>query len=178
MSEYVEFIAAEEIDMLAHECFETGVGDAAALPMPSGSGDEIRVTVMFYKEPIIPKHQLMEPPYYLVTIAPTTGDVVEARACLPSEFGVPEEPGVATEGFGLDPSLTGTEYRALKSRFFEISSDIWSIFATGSTRLSPDERALLREYRTIYKRIAKAPLKPYYESVASVFFEWMDHVLS
>jgi hypothetical protein len=114
----------------------------------------------------------------MVTVDANSGETVESKACIPRDFDIDQDPADPTEGFGLDASMTPADYRSLKGRFLEISSIVWQIFAIGSTSLDSRNVELVREYRSIFRRITKTPLTPYYEAVASDFIPWLDEVLS
>jgi hypothetical protein len=178
MNEHIEFMSAEAICASAEESHEAGVGAAIALPLPSGSGQEIEITLLYYQEALDPTRELLLPPHFLVTVDPRAGKVLQGRACVPLDFGVEDEPEEPIEGFGLDPEMSAEVFWILRDRFYELSSPVWALYASGSTRLTLDEVAMIREYHSIFHNIAKAPLIPYYEAVAADFFEWMGEVLS
>ncbi len=76
------------------------------------------------------------------------------------------------EGFGLDPNMTSDEFWNLTDRFFEISPLVWKMYKNESTLKKMD---IIKEYHAIFRRIAKAPLIPYYEAVAPDLFDWLSN---
>lgn len=171
------FYSVQELLRRATEVRAHLFGEARAPLLPGKRDDSIHCIVLYYREGT-PGQEIVYPPHFIVRVDAATGDVVESRAVVPRDLGVSQEPRAPTKGFGLDPDMTGSEYRASKDRFMEISSPVWEIYATGVTTLHGQDADLVREYDTIYRRIAKAPLIPYYEAVAPDFFEWLGTVLA
>lgn len=176
MSRARRFRTAEEIIGQANEHHEGMSGEAEALPLPIKQGSDVHGILLYYKEGMVPGEEIVYPPHFMVTIDASTGDIIESKSCVPSDFGVPQEPGVPTEGFGLDTDMSVDEFWDSMDRFMEISSAVWEIYATGAATLDPRNADIVREYNSIYKRIAKEPLIPYYEATAPDFFKWLSQV--
>jgi hypothetical protein len=168
---------ARELTDIASSKLGLSTGVAETLPLPRRVDDSMRVIVMHYREGLKPRESVY-PPHSIATIDAATGEIVEARNCLPADLGVAQQPGEPTVGFGLDPEMTGDDFWELTDRFLDISPQVWEIYARGSTQLPSEDLDLVLYYRFLYSRIAKAPLIPYYEAVAADFFEWMDEVQS
>jgi len=69
--------------------------------------------------------------------------------------------------------MTSDEFWYLVDRFYAISPAVWQMYKTGSVQ----NRDILKEYHAIFRRIAKAPLIPYYEAVAPDLFDWLSKKL-
>ena len=179
MTSEARYISAHEAVGAANGAYDMCTGEAAALPLPRRSEPTraLHVVVLFYEEGMAPGEETVFPPHHVVTVDPATGDVVESRPCSPSDFGVAQAPGAPTQGFGLDPDLTADEFWELKDRFMDLSPAVWELFASEATSLDPADTGVVRRYDACFRRIAKAPLMPYYEAIAGDFLEWMSEVL-
>ncbi len=171
------FKPTEEIIYIAQMSYGIHTGVAMTLPIPTKIGQKVHITVFFYKEGMRPGEEIVYPPHHKITIGAATGNVIENTPVTPKDLGVPKALDAATEGYGLDPAMTSDEFWNLVDRFFEISPIVWEIYKTGLTRPSNQELKVIREYNSIFRRIAKAPLLPYYKAVASNFLEWLSKVL-
>lgn len=169
--------STEEIIYIAHMSYGIHTGVAMTLPLPIKIGQKLHIIIFFYKEGMRPGEEIVYPPHHKIAIGAATGNVIENTPVTPKNLGVTKDPNIATEGFGLDPSMTADEFWSLVDRFFEISPFVWKIYKTGLTRQSNRDLEVIREYNSIFHRIAKAPLIPYYEAVASDFLEWLSKVL-
>lgn len=177
MSKSRRFKSTEEIVGISLKAADPCDGEAAALPIPIKRGESLNIVHLFYKEGTAPGEETVYPPHFRSTIDAETGDIVEAGPCEPLDFNVNQPTNVPTEGFGLDPGLTGEEYQIRKRRFMRLSPDIWELYSAGATTLADEQRALVADFNYCFRTIAKAPLMPYYEAIGSDFFTWLARAL-
>lgn len=175
MTSQQRFRSAQDVLAAASEAFQPRSGVAAALPLPRNRGGQ--VVVLFYREGMRPGEETVYPPHHQVIVDAATGEVVESRPCTPAELGVAKAPGEPTAGFGLDPSMPVAEFWERVARFRDLSAAVWELYADGALSLDPASRALVDDYSTCLRRVAKAPLLPYYEAVAGDFLDWVEAVL-
>lgn len=170
----LSFCTGEKIIGRANERHEVMAGEAAALPLPQKMGDSVYVVILYYREGVRPGEEVIYPPHFIVTVDASTGDIIKSTTCVPADFGVPRKPGSRTVGFGLDPEMSADVFWDLTDRFMDISSRVWEIYSTKITRLDSRNAKVIREYDSIYRRIAKKPLVPYYRAIAADFFRWLS----
>ncbi len=153
------------------------VETATSLPMATMSEGRLQVVVLYYKEISRPgKERKTYPPHHIMTLDPTTGEVIKFTECTPKDFGLDQRSNEPEIGYGLDPKMSGAEFQSFKRRFQEISPAVWELFGSGRATLDMNAKVLTKEYHTIFLKIAKKPLIPYYKAVATDFFNWLDKV--
>lgn len=167
-------LSTREIFEIANRNYQISVGgEAQTLPLPTKKGETVAIVILYYNEPFHFGKEIVEPPHHKITIDAGTGEVIENHEVTPPDFGMSQANLEPAEGFGLDPNMTSDEFWYLVDRFYEISPRVWEMYKTQSVQ----NRDILREYHVIFRRIAKAPLVPYYKIVASDLFDWLSKKL-
>lgn len=150
-------------------------GPALSLPLPrrSASG-AVEVVFFVYTESVLRDRELVYPPWQLITVDPESGDVVSRAPCTPVTFGIEADPQGAVEGFGL--TVGSQDFFASEDRLLAIAPRVWEAFARGA---APDDetRALVAEHDALFDRIAKKPLRPYYEAIGADYFRFSAGVV-
>lgn len=172
------FKSTREIFAIAEKNYQLHVGgEARTLPLPTKTGETVYIVMLYYLEPYHLGKEIVYPPHRKIVINPATGELVENTEVTPTDFGMSQDAMVPAEGFGLDPDLTSDEFWQLRDRFFKISPLVWEMYKNESTHPRFQDMDILREYHAIFRRIAKAPLVPYYEAIASDMFDWLSSAL-
>jgi hypothetical protein len=173
------YLPARDLIAASNRASDPRTGDATALPLPRAVRPDrpLRVVVLYYREGMRPGEETVFPPHHQVTLDATTGRVLESTPVTPAALGVARDPGVPTRGFGLDPAMTASEFWERTDRLMELSAPVWALYATGASALDEGNRNLVAEYETCFRRIAKAPLLPYYEAISGDFLAWLARVL-
>jgi hypothetical protein len=157
----------------AHRARERGEG--ATFPVPCDGGVAARtVTVLYYYQP---GRQLVYPPHFRLDFDAVTGELAAAGPVTPADFGSDQAPDAPVDGFGLDPALTGDEFRQYHRQLEYLSPHVWLLyFLYAQEELDPVFLDLVRRYREVFARVAFAPLLEYYTVVASEYFAWLERV--
>jgi len=148
---------------------------AESLPLATKSGSTVRIVILYYKESMRPGEEIMYPPHHIMIIDAESGKIVSFKPCSPSELGVNKSLDVPEKGFGLEPQMNSTEFWRKTDHFLELSQIVWITFALGTI---PDSQtvAIIREYYSLFKQIAKKPLLPYYKAIAPDFLNWLSQI--
>jgi hypothetical protein len=146
---------------------------AQTLPIPKKSKSALVIQVLFYREGGPPGNRKVSLPHYAMYLDPVTGKVLRFWAIRPQEMGI-SEPLQAVPGAGIDPpNMTGMEFFHLRERLLDISAEVWEAYASGKTDFDESKGALIREYRSIFLRITKKEVAPFYVMSSPDFFEWL-----
>ncbi len=151
-------------------------GDDESLPIAArkkSKSQDLHVVILYHGVDMAPRAERITPPYYAVTVNAVTAEVVDSGPVAPADFGVDQTPHVVIEGFGLDPSMTPERRLASRERLRDISHVEWELYDRKVKNLSDDQLELVRAYDEHFRRIAIAPLLPYYQAIGGDFLLWV-----
>jgi hypothetical protein len=163
--ELLEIAGATSSQVLPDEIAET-------LPMASKSAHNLYVIILYYRE--IPRKELIYPPHYMMILDAVLGKVVRFEPCTPDSIGVKKPVGIPEEGYGLDPNMSAREFWEKTDRFLDLSKTIWQIYISDNMKMDSQTKNIIKEYYSIFEKIAKKPLLPYYHAIASDFLDWLS----
>ena len=149
---------------------------ARSLPLATRSGSSVTVVILYYKESVIPREEIVYPPHRIMVLDAVSGEILRFERCSPRDLGVNKPAGVPEEGFGLDPEMSADEFWEKVDRFLDLSQIVWEVFALGTTTVDWKTAIVLREYYSLFRQIAKKPLMPYYQAVAKDFLDWLSRM--
>ncbi len=149
---------------------------ARSLPLATRSGSTVKVVILYYKESVIPKKEIVYPPHHIMVLDSVSGEIVRFESCSPKDLGVNKPAGVPEEGYGLDPEMSADDFWEKVDRFLDLSRTVWEVFALGTTTVDWKTAIVLREYYSLFRQIAKKPLMPYYQAVAKDFLDWLNRM--
>lgn len=178
MTETIQFLTPGELSVLADRCLQPNDDDAQTLPLPFRFENSLRIIILFYREVMAPDVEISYPPRHRIEIDPVSGDILANISCKPKDFERDQDPEEPVEGFGLPEDLSPEEYWRLKDLFFDLSPLVWRLYLQGSRPVEEEDLQALNTYVYALQRISKAPLVPYYESIAEDFILWLSDVLS
>lgn len=170
--------------LTAHELRDIAARTAAAvlpietavmLPVPIRAKSGLVVLVVYFRETGPRTRRVVEPPTHAMRIDPVTGKVLHFGATTPERLGIPR-PAPKVAGAGIAPGMTGLEFAHKRDRLLDISRDVWTAYAAGSTAVDPATRALASEYADLFLHITKAEVASFYVGVAPDFFQWVRAV--
>lgn len=145
---------------------------AVMLPVPIRTNGALEALVVYYDETGPRTHRTVHPPHHAMRLDPTTGKVLHFGATTPERLGI-RRPITPVPGVGIDPKMTVPEFITKRDRFLEISADVWSSFAAGSTSVDAATATLVAEYWDLFAHITKAEVAPFYTGAARDFFDWV-----
>jgi hypothetical protein len=148
---------------------------ARSLPLATKSFLNLRIVVLYYRESVIPGEEIVYPPHYIMVLDARSGKIIRFEPCTPRDLGVNKREGVPEQGFGLDPNMSPDEFWGRIDRFLEISPIIWQAFDSGKRKFNPKTTGFIKEYYSIFWKILKKPLLPYYSAVAKDFLKWLEN---
>lgn len=149
---------------------------AYTLPIPKNLQTGIVIQVLFYSETGPMNQRTVHLPGYAMYLSPTEGRVLRFWAIRPEEAGI-TEPLQTVPGAGIDPpTMTGMEFFHLRQRLLDISAEVWEAYASGKIDFDNSKRVLIREYLSIFLRITKKEVAPFYVMSSPDFFNWLQTV--
>ena len=174
MSEQIRFKSAHELREIqgATASAVLPVEVAYTLPFPKKTEAGIMVEVLFYNEKGPPGQRVVSLPHYAMHLDPKTGIILRFWAIRPEEMGI-VEPLTPVPGAGIDPNLTSDEFFILRQRFLDISNVVWEAYASGKSEFEASAKAIIKEYETLFLRITKREVAPFYVASSPHFFNWL-----
>jgi len=166
---------AQEILGIAGAEHDVLTGEAEALPLPIGEATDLKIAVLYYSESTKIDEEVVYPPQRIVVVDPIDGEISDSSSCSPEDFDLSDDP---VEGFGLDPNMSADEFWEKSDRLLDISVDVWEIYRRGTSAISEGEKAVVREYDSLFKQVTKKPLLPYYTKLSPEFLSWIEKALS
>jgi hypothetical protein len=148
---------------------------AYTLPVPKKIESEMVILVLFYYETGPMNHRTVHLPERVMYLNPVTGEVQKFCAIRSEEVGI-KEPLTTVLGAGVDPMMTGDEFYDLRQRFLDISAEVWAAFASGKTEFETPKQAIIKEYESLFLRITKKEVAPFYVMSSPHFFKWLRTV--
>jgi hypothetical protein len=146
------------------------------IPVPA---DEVMHVAFFYCKAGTLSPQAgfqLQPPSYIAFLRVDTGEFEEMRAVAPVNFGQTQQ---ADEWIGryLSPAQRlSPEFLTQLIRMYQIYDVLLPRFAARESRSSPELRKFATEFRTLFGRVAEAPLEPYYLLLGTEFFTWLNQI--
>jgi hypothetical protein len=172
------FKAAAELLGIADQAAKRAIGgEACSLPIPVVHDGKLLVAVFYHQVSARPGQNQDWPPRKLVIVDAETGAVVSARSVAPHEVGPDAPLDRPLPGPRHDPPPVIADFWRGIDRIKEISPAVWEAFHAGSTQVAPATKALLDEYRALFRLVAVKPLVPYYLAIGAPFYTWLDDVL-
>lgn len=148
-------------------------GVAATIPVPHDGGELPGLLVMYYIGNVRPGGGAVLPPHHALTIDGVTGKVLRSWACRPEDLGIDAaaEPLAARLEASVPP-LVAAERHGKRERVFDLSPEVWRLFASGAASFTSEEREMVLEYRQTLAQITRADVLRFYAGAASRFFAW------
>src|SRR6187455_2597602 len=109
---------------------------AVMLPVPIPTPGGLNALIVYYREYGPPTQRTVDLPSYAMRIDPVTGKILRFGATTPERLGI-TQPLLKVPGAGVSPPMTGLQFAEKRDRLLDISRDVWTAFAAGSTSVSP-----------------------------------------
>lgn len=178
MSANNHFVPARELQRIAGATSGAVLPDEDAETLPVSHKDAkygLVILILYYRESGPPRQRVVTPPHHAMYLDPTSGKVLRFWACGPDELGIPIPPP-PVPGAGIPSGMAHEEFISKRDRFLDVSPAVWEAFASGTAQFPPETKSLIVEYRSLFLRITKAEVAPFYVGAASDFFRWIDDV--
>jgi hypothetical protein len=150
----------------------TGSASLGLLPVPERTLGRVRLLFLSCRTNVVVwPYALWLPPSGVLALDPATGASV-GPAPDPT-LGPDDRPrSVAWRGANSPP--VPPELERKQRRIEAISPQIWRLYEDSAPSLSAPDRALVREYRSLFPAVVVPELVPYYKAASPGFFAWLD----
>ena len=145
-----------------------------SLPIPQFKQSQPILACFFCPSSISPeKGASLAPPDFVVQIDPSNGEILQASNVTPAYFGNKDKAATEIGVFTLPPGVDVMAFLALKTEFFDCCDQLLPWFWT--KRKAPSSSAkTAKRLLEIFNIISEPPLKTYYQSSGSDFFDWLE----
>lgn len=171
------FKTVSELEGLSKSSYHSRTGEATTLPIPSNRDGTLYVVLFVYHTSARPGSNQIMLPHLIIVMDPKTGKVMQDMPWNLKPLSVSTSSGPLPAP--TMEKMSGQEHLSLLERIEKISPYIWAIYDREEKRKpSLFEKRLLKEYRTIFQRISRKPLLPYFKAAAPDFWTWLTEQTS
>lgn len=144
-----------------------------SLPIPVLFEGELRMVFWFAPAVVSPTEGArLAPPQYLCRLNPKDGKLEELRAVTPSFFGKSDDAKTPLGAFRLPEGMTAEQFLQNQDLLFELYDKLAPPFAAGQPA-DGEFKALIGDFRRLFKQLSEPPLHPYYRKVGQDYFQWL-----
>jgi hypothetical protein len=148
----------------------------ATLPVPLRTARGLEALVLFYRGARPPGQEEILPPDHALKLDATTGAVLRMWAITPEDVGIRRPlAGVPGAGKGLR-SMDMEAFLSARSRYLDLSPEVWAAFAAGGSPPDVATRGRVREHFELFLRITSGDVAAYCAGAAADFFAWSRDV--
>ena len=109
-------------------------------------------------------------PYARTTVDPEHPECVDFERLGPGALGIAADASLKTTTGG---SIAAGERKAVLDDFYALTDSVMALYASRSTAMGPEAKALLDRYWREFDRLAVIALLPAYRALNPHFFEWL-----
>jgi hypothetical protein len=147
-------------------------------PVPVVKDGKLYLSFFFYPAGGPRGNLTLGRPYYRALADPNSIETIEFTPAKPKEFGI-ERIGArpfARQDEKLLESVTLDECHAMVDRFFHLTDEIIIFYLKPVSDLSQNERDVIIEYYSLFRRLTQKQLWPVYRRVNPEFFKWVETI--
>jgi hypothetical protein len=164
-----EIAGAESSKILPDETTET-------VPVPVGSGGELRFLIMYFKERGDLLHHRVLPPHHAMYLDGPTGKILQFGPISAAELGI-TRPDATVAGVGMQPSISAEDAWRKRERLFDLSDILVPAYSVGVAATDPKFQPLAKEYWELFSERTPEKVVPFYLQAAPDFFGWIRTAL-
>jgi len=146
------------------------------IPVPHPNG--LRLVFLFYKARIVKSGEGLQvkPPTYMADLHADSGEFEQIKAIVPREFGQTHDEDEFIGTYLTLPERRLPEFLTKEVRLFQSYDKLLAPFTENRTSLPMELKKFATEFKQLFPQVAEQPLRPYYQVVGKVFFDWLKNV--
>ncbi|MFK5914025.1 MAG: hypothetical protein QM484_06595 [Woeseiaceae bacterium] len=128
----------------------------------------------FYMGRINEKLYDISSPNHKTIVNYSDGSIIETFPVTSESLGVNWDDSISVGEYIPDPNVSYEQQIEKQKRFFVLYNLVLSLYINKDTLLNEDNKILVDEFKSIFYDISHPPLLPYYKSLNSDFFNWLE----
>lgn len=145
------------------------------IPMRDPDGAGLFVTFLFSPSHLVPREgQYLMPPDYRADVDARSSKLLNLKKISPVDFGIHDPPGKNFGAHVMPPGMDLDEFERRQNLLYHHYDLLIPLFAAKAGQLTPADRAVAAQFKTLFDQLSEAPTRPYYLAAGKDFFDWVD----